>query len=57
MGEVCLLGTYLPMYLQPTGTSYLMKLMKLKWVDLTTVVSTYLRGVWRCSLVDDYLPT
>lgn len=56
MGEVCLLGTYLP-YLQPTGTSYLMKLMKLKWVDLTTVVSTYLRGVWRCSLVDDYLPT
>lgn len=39
MGEVCLLGTYLP-YLQPTGTSYLMKLMKLKWVDLTTVAST-----------------
>lgn len=36
MGDVCLLGTYLPMYLQPTGTSYLMKLMKLKWVDLTT---------------------
>lgn len=46
---------YLPTYLQPTGTSYLMKLMKLKWVDLTTVASTYLHDVWRCSLVDDYL--
>lgn len=46
---------YLPTYLQPTGTSYLMKLMKLKWVDLTTVASTYLHNVWRCGLVDDYL--